>query len=109
MFTIAAIILIVIIVLVFAIEKNTEISNTKTYLNQQKECLRFSNFISSAYIGGDGTKIEIKTSHYITVYPNIIYVDNYALCSYIGESQYKNITGNLTIINRNNKVFIENA
>ena len=110
MFTIAAIILMFLVVLIFSFEKNTEITNTKTYLAQQSECFRFSNFISSVYIGGEGTKVELKTDHNIQVYPNnMIYVDNYALCSYIGTSSYYDVTGNLIIINKNDKVVIENA
>lgn len=110
MFGIGMLMIIIITVLVFTSQKNKEIADSKLYLNQQQDCFKFSDLITSVYTGGDGNVAETRTDYYITVYPeNIIYVDNNVLCSYVGKSQYYNVTGQLRIENKNNNIIIENV
>lgn len=110
LFTAAIIILVFLAVIIFVVKKNEQIIDSRIYLNQQQECFRFSDIITAVYVNGHGTMAELRTDYYITVYPeNIIYIDNNALCSYLGKSQFYNLTGNLRIRNQNNEVIIENV
>ena len=56
------------VMLLFSLGRRTDVRETETYLGANSECLKFSNLISAAYVGGDGIEIKTKTKYLISFF-----------------------------------------
>jgi hypothetical protein len=83
-FAIGIVILIFTFFFVLMMNKSNDISNIKTNIDKDKECLRISNIISNVYKNGPGTEVNTKTNYVITVFNNsLLDVQDLANVSYV--------------------------
>lgn len=68
LFSIGLILLIFLMLLAVILDKQHEISVSKSTLEKLSECQRIANIITALASSNDGTKIEIDTGYYINVY-----------------------------------------
>lgn len=103
--------MIFIIMLGFSLFRKAEVSETDSYLDSSSECMKISNIINEVFAGGEGTEVQLKTSHYISLQDSgTISVDNLALCNFYAKSYlYSNLTGSLSIKNYDGNVLIQNV
>lgn len=72
LFALGIILLLFLVLFAFWFEKNIEVKKTGDYLEKKNECTRVASLLSSAFIGGDGTKIKISSIYYISIYNNSV-------------------------------------
>ena len=72
LFALGIILLLFLILFSFWFGKNVEVKKTGDYLDKKNECSRVASLLSSAFIGGDGTKIKVSSIYYITIYNNSV-------------------------------------
>ena len=105
-----------IVILLFSLGRRTDVRETETYLGANSECLKFSNLISAAYVGGDGTQIETKTDYLISFFNySMIRIESVskkeeASCTFYAKifPHYK-LTGDILIKNIDGEIIIENV
>jgi hypothetical protein len=85
--------------------KNNDVLNSQSYLGEKKDCLALANTISTVFILGSGSSMEVFVEHDLTIYPNLqrINTDN-SICFFpirldgLNESINVN-AGNVRIVN----------
>lgn len=112
---VGVILLIFVTILFFSLSRRADVRETETYLGANSECLKFSNLISAAYVGGDGTEIKTKTNYLISFYNySAISVksleEEKASCVFYAKiPSYHNLSGDILIKNVGNEIIIENV
>ena len=66
-FAFGIILLMFLIMLGFVVDKRHEISESETQLNKENTCLLISSLITSAFIDGDSTIINVSIDYNITI------------------------------------------
>ena len=78
-FTIGIILFIFIVIFAFVINRNKELVDSKTEIEERSTCLLISSLISSAFVAGDGVIINVS-------------IDYNATINYTGSTDYKGLT-----------------
>lgn len=112
LFTAGIIVFIFLIILGFSIERRLEIGKTESELNKRNECFKISNLITSAFINGEGSSINTKINHDVSIISQskIICVEDF--CCSLTTSAVSNdelSKGLLIIENNDNKVKVKNV
>jgi hypothetical protein len=95
------------IIFLFSSEVQKDSGKTRDYFKERYECMRIASIISSIYSSGEGTSVKTKTNYTIEIRNQSIRIGN-ATCNFFADTMEKNITGNLTIKNRDKKIMIDN-
>lgn len=66
-FAFGIILFIFLIMLVFVVDKKHEISESEIILNKENTCLLISSLITSVFIDGDSTTINVSVDYNITI------------------------------------------
>ena len=117
LFAVVFVLLVLLLLLGFVFQRKSELADTKDFLAKRSECLRIASLVSSVYSGGDGTTVNINAEYLVTVYndssvkinssnPTNTSIETEARCYLAVEIQPYQLTGNLTIKNVNEQIFI---
>lgn len=109
------IVLILIGIIAFYSERRREIDKMQTTLDSISECTKISNFITKAYVIGDGIRIDTSTPYFVIINNSQIDMKNgqtgkiESSCTFYGLSEEYQTTGQFIIKNDKNIVTFTNS
>ncbi|MEA2036066.1 MAG: hypothetical protein U9O94_01050 [Nanoarchaeota archaeon] len=115
MFGLGTIFFVFLIVFVFMLDTNNELSDTKDDANKRSTCLLISSLVTSALVGGDGTIIDVYVNYKINVTTigadttGLNVEDTYCLLAVESVPNAKLSKGYIRIQNNNNYIDMQNV
>lgn len=107
------IIILLISVTLFSMQRNSEIRDTEIYINAISECEKIADLITGAYMNNDGTEIEVHITYFANISDNIIRMKNsgdveIGTCNFYGKSINYSVNGDFKIKNDKGIVRFDN-